>query len=132
MSFVRLMLLTLITMLCFAGNSVFCRLALRQTSMMAASFTSVRLMSGALVLALLCRGGNDFGGQGPPDLQDLGGSWISALALFVYASACRFFVRRHVNRHRCLAAVWCCAGNDDSDGLWRGERLNAQQNRWNW
>lgn len=44
MTSIRLTILTLITMLCFAGNSVFCRLALRQTSIDAASFTSVRLV----------------------------------------------------------------------------------------
>lgn len=53
MRFIRLGLLTLVTMLCFAGNSVLCRLALRQTAIDEASFTTVRLVSGALMLALL-------------------------------------------------------------------------------
>ena len=45
--------LTLIAMLAFAGNSLLCRQALRHTPIDAASFTSLRLVSGALVLALL-------------------------------------------------------------------------------
>ncbi len=45
--------LTLIAMLAFAGNSLLCRQALRHTPIDAASFTSLRLVSGALVLVLL-------------------------------------------------------------------------------
>lgn len=53
MSPLRLSFLTLIAMLSFAGNSVLCRLALRQTAIDAASFTTLRLLSGALTLTLL-------------------------------------------------------------------------------
>ena len=38
-------------MLAFAGNSLLCRVALRDTAIDAASFTSIRLASGALMLA---------------------------------------------------------------------------------
>jgi drug/metabolite transporter (DMT)-like permease len=48
-------LLSSVAMLAFAGNSLLCRLALKGGSMDAASFTSVRLLSGALVLALIVR-----------------------------------------------------------------------------
>jgi hypothetical protein len=37
-------------MIAFAGNSVLCRIALKHTSIDAASFTSIRLVSGAVVL----------------------------------------------------------------------------------
>ena len=37
-------------MAAFAGNSLLCRLALKQTGIDAASFTAIRLVSGALVL----------------------------------------------------------------------------------
>ncbi len=47
--------LTAIALVCFAGNSLLCRAALRPHAIDAASFTLVRLASGALVLAVLSR-----------------------------------------------------------------------------
>ena len=47
----RLIALTTLAMLAFAGNSLLCRVALRDTAIDAASFTSIRLASGALILA---------------------------------------------------------------------------------
>ena len=38
----------------FAANSVFCRLALEEASIDAASFTFIRLLSGAVALAIIC------------------------------------------------------------------------------
>ena len=84
MSAIRLALLTLVTMLCFAGNSVLCRLALRQTSIDAASFTTVRLVSGALMLVLLVYGRHHFRGVvsvASGRMNGLDGNWLSALAL---------------------------------------------------
>ena len=49
----RTLLLTACAMLAFAGNSLLCRLALRHTGIDAGSFTSVRLVAGALMLWLL-------------------------------------------------------------------------------
>jgi drug/metabolite transporter (DMT)-like permease len=45
--------LTLLALVAFAANSIFCRLALHTGAIDAMSFTSVRLLSGALMLALL-------------------------------------------------------------------------------
>ena len=42
-----------LALVAFAGTSLRCRLAMKQTRIDPASFTSVRLGSGALVLALL-------------------------------------------------------------------------------
>jgi drug/metabolite transporter (DMT)-like permease len=66
----------------FAANSLLCRIALRSGSIDAASFTAVRLASGAVVLSVLARatGGN----------RQHSGSWTSAAALFVYALAFSF------------------------------------------
>ncbi|PIV78676.1 MAG: EamA family transporter [Rhodobacteraceae bacterium CG17_big_fil_post_rev_8_21_14_2_50_63_15] len=50
----RLFLLTALTMTAFAANSVLNRIALAQGSMDAVSFGVVRLVSGAMVLGLLC------------------------------------------------------------------------------
>ena len=51
----RIVLLTALAMLAFAANSLLCRLALLQSSIDPASFASVRLISGALALALIVR-----------------------------------------------------------------------------
>ncbi|MFC0666289.1 EamA family transporter [Azotobacter chroococcum] len=78
----RTLLLTALAMLAFAGNSLLCRLALRDTGIDAASFTAVRLLAGALSLWLLLRLGAKRG--------RLGGSWSGAVALFVYAAGFSF------------------------------------------
>jgi drug/metabolite transporter (DMT)-like permease len=71
--------LTLLALMAFAGNSLLCRAALRDTAIDPASFTLLRVASGALVLALLV------GLRAPAALS--AGSWASAGALFVYAIA---------------------------------------------
>jgi drug/metabolite transporter (DMT)-like permease len=74
-------------MIAFASNSLLCRAALTQTSIDAASFTFVRVFSGAIVLWLvmnlrrMIRTTRDVG---------VGGNWISALALFLYAAGFSF------------------------------------------
>ena len=75
----RILLLTALAMLAFAGNSLLCRLALKHTAIDAASFTGIRLVAGALVLWLLLR-------LGRPPLAATG-NWRAATALFVYAAA---------------------------------------------
>ena len=70
-------LLTTLAMICFAGNSLLCRLALRGGAIDAPSFTAVRLGSAALMMAALAR----LGSRG----RSHAGSWMSALVLFGYA-----------------------------------------------
>jgi len=66
-------------MLAFAGNSILCRMALRDGAIDPASFTSIRLLSGAVALLLIVRlTSND------ASIREHGG-WISALVLFFYA-----------------------------------------------
>lgn len=130
MSSIRLTLLTLVTMLCFAGNSVLCRLALRQTSIDAASFTSVRLISGALMLALLVHGRQRFRGSviaSRGRFPGLGGSWISALALFAYASSLSFSYANISTGIGALLLFGAVQATMILTGLWHGERLNARQ-----
>ncbi|WP_432694978.1 DMT family transporter [Marinobacterium sp. YM272] len=74
----RILALTCLAMLAFAANSIFCRVALRDTDIDPASFTAIRLCSGALTLWLILALRN----QG----QKLTGNWPSALALFCYAA----------------------------------------------
>lgn len=53
MSNIRACTLTALAMIAFAANSLLCRAALKHTAIDAASFTTIRLFSGALVLWLL-------------------------------------------------------------------------------
>src|SRR5687768_12072467 len=85
MSSLRLFVLTAAAMLAFAANSLLCRAALRETGIDAASFTSVRIVSGALALWLIVRS------REKRALRE--GSWISAAALFGYAIAFSFAYR---------------------------------------
>lgn len=73
--------LTAAVMAAFAANSVLARLALVATGTGAASFTAIRLASGALVLAALAF-------RQRPSRR--AGSWASGAALFVYAAAFSF------------------------------------------
>ncbi|MCE9679393.1 DMT family transporter [Shewanella sp. AS1] len=80
----KTMLCTSLALLAFASNSVLCRLALGEQAIDAASFTSVRLLSGILVLMLI------LGLKQSPDSVSSKGSWRSALFLFIYAIAFSF------------------------------------------
>ena len=51
----RVAVLTVLAMIAFAGNSLLCRAALRDTNIDAASFTDIRILSGAVVLWLIVR-----------------------------------------------------------------------------
>ena len=55
MPYPRMIFLTSLAMIAFAGNSLLCRTALKQTGIDAASFTTIRLISGALMLWLAQR-----------------------------------------------------------------------------
>ena len=79
-SLARTVALTAFALLAFAGNSLLCRWALDRSQTDPASFTTLRLVAGALVLWLLVRAR----GRRP------GGDWPSALALFVYAAGFSF------------------------------------------
>lgn len=71
------LILTLLAMSAFAANSLLCRFALLRTGIDPASFTSIRIASGAAVLWLIMRF--------RPGSHRAGGDWLSALALCTYA-----------------------------------------------
>ena len=73
------LLLTALTMLAFAANSVLCRLALSHTAIDPAGFTLVRIASGATMLWVLA---NVIGKR-----KGVGGSWKGAATLVIYAIA---------------------------------------------
>jgi len=112
-------MLTLITMAAFAANSLLCREALRHTAIDAASFTAVRVVSGALVLTLLVR----LRGR----KRQMGGSWGSALALLGYAAAFSFAYRSLTAGTGALLLFGAVQVTMISRGLLAGERLGAMQ-----
>jgi drug/metabolite transporter (DMT)-like permease len=115
----RLMALTTLAMLAFAGNSLLCRAALRHTGIDASSFTVIRLISGALVLWLLVRlrSGSATGE----------GNWGSALALFAYASGFSFAYVSLSAGTGALLLFGTVQATMIGVGLWRGERMRLWQ-----
>lgn len=112
-------LTTALALLAFAGNSLLCRLALTRTHIDAATFTTVRLVSGAVVLLALVR------------LRATGrvpsGSWPSALALFAYAAGFSFAYVRLSAGTGALLLFGAVQATMITIGLLRGERLRAVQ-----
>lgn len=114
----RTLLLTTLAMLAFAGNSLLCRLALRDTDIDAASFTSLRLLAGAVTLWLLMRLRKANRGAA--------GSWPAATALFVYAAAFSF---AYINLDAGAGALILFGAVQLSMlawGIYRGERLGLK------
>jgi drug/metabolite transporter (DMT)-like permease len=119
MSSARVFLVTSLAMLAFAGNSVLCRLALARTLIDPASFTAIRLLSGAsfLWVVVKLRGGNASGG----------GNWLSALALLIYALG---FSLAYVGLSAATGALLLFGAVQATMlgvGIVRGERLNKRQ-----
>ncbi len=115
----RTLSLTSLAMLAFAGNSLLCRLALKQTGIDPASFTTIRLLAGALVLWLIVR----IRGGG----HQIGGSWPSALALFAYAAGFSFAYVSLPTGTGALLLFGAVQATMILTGLYRGERLRPQQ-----
>jgi drug/metabolite transporter (DMT)-like permease len=115
----RLIVVTTLAMLAFAGNSLLCRVALRDTAIDAASFTSIRLASGALILALIVRvqKGRLAGG----------GSWKAAACLFAYAAGFSFAYRQLSAATGALLLFGAVQTAMLSYGIAKGERLRPFQ-----
>jgi drug/metabolite transporter (DMT)-like permease len=116
----RLFLLTLAAMIAFAGNSLLCRLALKETGIDAASFTFIRLLSGAVALWLIVKTR-----KGARATQ--GGNWPSALALFAYAAAFSF---AYISLSAGTGALLLFGAVQATMILWglrKGERLRVVQ-----
>lgn len=74
--------ITTLALICFAANSVLCRMALGAQTIDAAGFTIVRLASGAVTLALLLLLDRVINNT-PANTAK--GSWLAAAMLFAYA-----------------------------------------------
>ncbi len=114
----RLIAMICFAMLAFAANSLLCRLALKHTDIDAASFSVVRLASGALVLWLLCalRRTSTIGK----------GSWQGAAALFVYVFAFSFAYRHLETGTGALLLFGAVQLSMVLYGMFKGERMRTR------
>ena len=126
MSRLRLVILVSTAMLAFAGNSLLCRMALKHTAIDAASFTAIRLLSGACMLWLVVRLTCDKAAS-RPEGRPLPGSWLSACALFVYAAAFSFAYVSMSAATGALLLFGSVQATMIGYGVWRGEHLGKLQ-----
>jgi drug/metabolite transporter (DMT)-like permease len=109
--------LTALAMIAFASNSILCRLALRQTSIDPATFTVVRILSGAIALWLVIQ----------MRREKSTGNWLSAFALFAYAAAFSFAYMKLSAGTGALLLFGAVQATMISWGLRKGEHLDAIQ-----
>ena len=116
---VRIAVLSSLAMLAFACNSLLCRVALKHTSIDAASFTTIRLISGAVMLWLVVRVSRG--------TQTGKGNWPSAFALFVYAAGFSFAYVSLPASTGALLLFGAVQATMIGHGIWAGERLRRLQ-----
>lgn len=116
---IRIVALTALAMLAFAANSLLCRLALAKSHIDPASFTAIRLVSGAIMLSLIVT---------LRDNQPAGhGNWLSALALFIYAAGFSFAYIGLTASTGALLLFGAVQVTMIGVGLRRGERFRLAQ-----
>jgi drug/metabolite transporter (DMT)-like permease len=115
----RVAVLTTLAMLAFAGNSLLCRAALKETSIDAATFTTVRMLSGAATLWLIVR-------LRTGDRR-LEGNWGSAFWLVAYAVAFSFAYVTLAAATGALLLFGAVQATMIVAGLSRGERFAPLQ-----
>lgn len=136
----------MMAMIAFAGNSLLCRLALKQTTIDAATFTFIRIFSGAAALWLIATmrrrlmirrtasplADRRLTPEGRASARPLttgteAGNWPSALALFAYAAAFSF---AYVSLSAGTGALLLFGAVQATMILWgwrKGERLRVRQ-----
>ena len=138
----RVLILTLLAMIAFASNSLLCRAALRDTGVDAASFTLVRILSGAIALWLVLQtrrrlivdrtasplvDSSSGWSLVTRHLSLASGNWPSAFALFAYAAAFSF---AYVDLAAGTGALLLFGAVQATMILWgfhKGERFDALQ-----
>jgi drug/metabolite transporter (DMT)-like permease len=123
----RLIVLTSLAMIAFASNSLLCRFALKQTNIDAASFTLIRILSGAAALWIIMSVLGRTSSTEKARESRMHGSWVSALALFAYAAAFSF---AYVHLPAGTGALLLFGAVQATMILWgfgKGERLDAIQ-----
>ena len=129
-------------MIAFASNSLLCRAALKESSIDPATFTFVRIFSGALALWLVMsvrrmltvnRAAtalvDSFSNSAPvtPPSSLRYGNWISAVALFAYAAGFSFAYTSLSAGTGALLLFGAVQATMILRGLHKGERLNTIQ-----
>jgi len=115
----RILFLTTLAMIAFAGNSILCRLALADTQIDAASFTAIRIVSGGIILWLIVHFNRALSGVE-------GNSW-SALTLFVYAAGFSYAYRSLPAGTGALLLFGAVQATMILYGFWKGERFRPMQ-----
>jgi drug/metabolite transporter (DMT)-like permease len=123
-------------MIAFASNSLLCRAALRQTRIDAASFTFVRIFSGATALWIIVEARRRFTADRQDSATAQGsqqtawiepGNWTSAFALFVYAAFFSFAYNTLSAGTGALLLFGAVQATMIFWGLRKGEHLDAVQ-----
>lgn len=142
MSSARIFILTLLAMIAFASNSLLCRAALKESSLDPATFTLVRIFSGAagLWLVMSVRRIAKVNRTATTLTEDLSspptktahspldyGNWISATALFVYAAGFSFAYTSLSAGTGALLLFGAVQATMILWGLYKGERLSMIQ-----
>lgn len=107
---------TAFALLCFALNSLLCRLALGAEAIDAASFTFVRLLSGAVTLSIIYY----FFGKRGENIKL--GNWSSAFFLFAYAVCFSFAYINLTTGTGALILFGCVQTTMITIALFKGER----------
>jgi drug/metabolite transporter (DMT)-like permease len=138
----RMPALTALALVAFAANSLLCRAALAHTRIDAATFTTVRLLSGAIVLGLIAwrrapavqtamAAGSATPTSPPSGIWSararFGGDWAAAAALFAYALGFSFAYVQLPAAAGALLLFGAVQATMIGWALWQGERLRALQ-----
>jgi drug/metabolite transporter (DMT)-like permease len=138
----RIFILTFLAMIAFASNSLLCRAALTKGSIDPATFTFIRISSGAVALWLMLSVRKRMIAERTAsrlvetfcnssllarDLSLRYGNWISAVALFVYAAGFSFAYRSLSAGTGALLLFGAVQATMILWGLHKGERLSMIQ-----
>ncbi len=111
--------MTILAMIAFAANSLLCRLALGDEHIDPASFTAIRLLSGAVTLGLVVLVGRRS--------QSGDGNWPSAVALITYAACFSFAYVTLSTATGALLLFGAVQTTMFTAAVVRGERLTRRQ-----
>lgn len=112
----KILFYTSFALVAFSLNSIFCRLALGTEAIDAASFTLIRLLSGAAMLVAI----NTFFGNEATKTK--GGNWLSAFFLFSYAFCFSFAYVNLAAGTGALILFGCVQMTMIAAALFKGER----------
>lgn len=123
----KIFVLTVLAMIAFASNSLLCRGALKQTAIDPATFTFVRILSGAVALWIVVTTRSSFSSHVTRHSSLRDGNWPSSIALFIYAAGFSF---AYVSLSAGTGALLLFGAVQATMILWgfrRGERLDTTQ-----